>query len=400
MTHTGNTAQAGPEADDGSNVIRIVHTRAEGTLVENSVKGDGVWPIIRQHGFRFSHNVGLYVPQSQDKAAKRWIIDAAAGALRAAGFTVEVDVDDVTRGRSFAEAEADRNNRAEDRAERYGARADTAIARGERMLEQVREERSHIPLGQPHLLGHYSYNRTVRQEERRNDKEDRGFGEVKRGKYWATRADAAEHQQQHRTNPGTTLRRISKLEAGRRGIVRELEKGWTKEVGQGEEAPEGATLIHDYGNGSGSYRVEPSDAWKARREADIADLDEQIEYWRGIIAEAQARGVKIWSRDDFKDGGFVIVHETAVEVVRANAKSVSIPWAHYWIAKGSPVWTIAQCKKLAHQKMHTDTVSYDEVQGKVTLAELEGLDAAQVRRLIVAKIREARGEPAADIQPA
>ncbi|WP_433379228.1 DUF3560 domain-containing protein [Streptosporangium sp. CA-115845] len=373
--------------------IRIVHSRAEGTLIEGSTKGDGVFEIVRGHGFRSFRSLGqLGIQQSRGKAAKRWVIDAAAEALRDAGYTVDVDIDDVTLGPSFADAEADRVARAEDRADRYSSRADTAVARGEGMLKQVAEELSHIPLGQPHLIGHPSYNRSVRAQERRHVKEGRGHEEVRRGKYWEGRAQAAEHYQQHRTNPGTTLRRLAKLEANRRRLTRTLEDGWEKTISPGADLPEGAQVTRTYDDGYRDCRVRPSGDYKARLEADVAQLDDEISYWRDVIAQAQENGVKVWSRADFDKGDYVICHETAVEVVRANSKSVSIPWSHYWVAKGIPVWTAAQCQELAHGRMHTDTLPYDEVQGKVTRAELEGLNAGQARKLIAAKIREARGE--------
>jgi hypothetical protein len=108
MTSTTKQPAAADEPAPGK-TIRIVHTRAEGTLIEGSVKGDGVWEIVRTW-FRYSGRVGIFILGSRDKAANRWTIDAAAKALRAGGFTVEVDIDD-GEGRSFAEAEAERNGR-------------------------------------------------------------------------------------------------------------------------------------------------------------------------------------------------------------------------------------------------------------------------------------------------
>ncbi|MFF4777641.1 DUF3560 domain-containing protein [Microtetraspora fusca] len=376
-----------------SQTIRIVHTREEGTLVEGSRKGDGVWEIVRTRGFRFSRHVGLYIRNSRDKAADRWTIDRAAQALRDAGFTVEVDIDNVTLGRSFAEAEADRNERAEERADRYGERADRNTAAGNARWDRTRERLSHIPLGQPILVGHHSERRHRRLIDWAHTQDGKAIEETKKGKYWAGRAQAAENYQRHREDPGTTRRRIEKLEADRRRIVRVLEDGWERTVHAGEELPEGARVLHTYGDGDRWCKVPSSPGYKASREADLAQIDDELGYWREVLAQAEQRGVKLWSKADFEKGDFVIYFGEAVEVVRANAKSVSIPWAHYWINAG-PIVTVEMCKALAHEKMHTDTVPYDKVEGRISRAEAlaEGLTVGQARELIARRKREARGE--------
>jgi hypothetical protein len=94
-------------------MITITHTHADGTLINGSRKGDGVWEILvqlRRNGqgnWRFSRDVGLYLGQSRDKNAQTWKIDRAAEALRNAGHQVTVTVDEGER-RTFAEAEAER----------------------------------------------------------------------------------------------------------------------------------------------------------------------------------------------------------------------------------------------------------------------------------------------------
>ncbi|MER6979646.1 DUF3560 domain-containing protein, partial [Streptomyces carpinensis] len=84
--------------------ITITHTRAEGTILTGSSKGDGIFEIVREHGFWFSRSVeGLFIKRSRDKAADTWRINRAAEALRAAGHTVTVEINERVR-RSFAEA--------------------------------------------------------------------------------------------------------------------------------------------------------------------------------------------------------------------------------------------------------------------------------------------------------
>ncbi|GAA2657472.1 DUF3560 domain-containing protein [Nonomuraea recticatena] len=385
---TDQTSTAAP-ADSGKPAIRIVHTRADGTLLEGSRKGDGVWELVRPW-FRWSRHVGIYIRNSQDKAADNWKINAAAEALRKAGFTVEIDIDDVTLGRSFAEAEAERNERAEGRADRYGERAARNTRAGDARWDAVRERMSHVPPGQPILVGHHSEGRHRRLLDWAHAQEGAAVQEHKKGRYWAGREQAAARYRDHREDVGTTRRRLDKLAAERRRQADVIENGWTKEFYAGEELPEGAELVRSYDDGTRVARVRPTGERLAVRQADLAHLDDEIGYWQDVLAQAAERGVKIWSRDDFDKGDFVIYFETAVEIVRVNARSLTIPWAHLWITRGQ-VATVAMCASRAHGKMSTDTLPYDKVQGKVTAAELEGLNAQQVRDLIAARRREARG---------
>ena len=75
--------------------LTITHTHAEGTLIGGTTRGDGSAEILKPQRWRWSRNLGAwYVPQSRDRLARRAQINSTAAALRAAGFTVEVDIDD------------------------------------------------------------------------------------------------------------------------------------------------------------------------------------------------------------------------------------------------------------------------------------------------------------------
>ena len=83
--------------------ITITHTHAEGTLIEGSRKGDGVWEVLKGLGanWRYFRSLGqIGLGQSRDKAAKTWAIDRASEALRKAGHEVTVSVDDCSGARS------------------------------------------------------------------------------------------------------------------------------------------------------------------------------------------------------------------------------------------------------------------------------------------------------------
>lgn len=275
--------------------ITITHTRADGTLLEGSSKGDGVLELVRPHGFRFFPSLGcLGIPRSRDKAAQQWRIDGARAALEAAGWTVEVSVDEDQR-RSFTEAEADREQRAEERAERYAGRAARAQDASDAAYAGVRRIADGIPMGQPILLGHHSESRARRDIERMDSGMRRSVGEGERAEHYAERARAADGYAQFRNSPSVTLRRIDKLETDRRRVLRSLER-CTPGSGLAEELT---------------------------RQRD--ELDEQLAHWRGVVARAEAEGFKVFSRCDFTRGDFVLYRGTWYEVLRVNAKSVTIP---------------------------------------------------------------------------
>ncbi|MFI6290080.1 hypothetical protein ACIBEJ_00760 [Nonomuraea sp. NPDC050790] len=73
--------------------LTIVHTRAAGTLIEGTRPGDGVLDIVRRHGFMlFRSESRIGIRRSTGRTAKLAKINGAVEALRAAGFTVTVDI--------------------------------------------------------------------------------------------------------------------------------------------------------------------------------------------------------------------------------------------------------------------------------------------------------------------
>ena len=331
-------------ATPAKGTITITHTRADGTLVEGSTKGDGVYELIRPCGFRYFRSLGMLgIQQSRDKAAKRWKIDAAAQALRQAGWTVEIKIDEDTR-RTFAEAEEERYERAESRTERFGTYADNAAGRSEAARERGRQIADGIPFGQPILVGHHSEARARRDQERIDSALRTYVEEGKRAGYWAAREKAAAAYKQFRTNPGRTLRRIEKLEADARRVEKWLA-----------------------GQSAGGYRRSDTDELH-RRKAEIA---EELAHWREVIAEAERRGFKVWGPDDFQKGDFVNCGGTWYQVQRVNKKTLTIPHIHGGV--GVPVVR----KDPADKTRRGYTIPYDSVKGWASAEDIARLEATE-----------------------
>jgi hypothetical protein len=171
----------------------------------------------------------------------------------------------------------------------------------------------------------------------------RSITEAERSEYHADRAEAAERFQARRESVPTTLRRIEKLEAEARLITRRL-------AGEGTVSGKPA---------AGAYRE--------RLEARAADIAEEVTYWREHVAKREADGVKVWSRDDFTKGDYVFFIASWYEVLRVNAKSVTIP---AMISDGYVV------TKANSRMSWTDTVPYHKVQARKTAAEMAEILAA------------------------
>jgi hypothetical protein len=340
--------------------ITITHTRADGTLLEGSAKGDGVYDILRGLGGNWRYFPSLRrigIGQSRDRAAKTWVINGAAEALRNAGHEVTVTIDD-SEARSFAEAEQERYERAERRADYHEEHAGKAAAASDAAWQAEHGILDMIPMGQPILVGHHSERRHRRDLDRAESLRRRGMAESERSEYHADRAEAAEQYQARRENIPTTLRRIAGLEAE--------ERSWQRAL-KGE--PDSRTLRNRetdaYMPAHGRYRE--------RVETELAAIREQLDYWRGIVA---ASGVKVWGPSDFTKGDFVQLRYGFYEVLRVNAKSLTIPA----LISDGPVVTKANSRM-----SWTDTMPYDKVTGRKSAEEMAEIRAEVERREAEAK---------------
>jgi hypothetical protein len=343
-------------------MITISHSHADGTLLSGSRKGDGVWEILAglrsagQGNWRSSRDVGLYLGQSRDKDAQTWKIDKAAEALREAGFEVTVEVDE-GEARPFAEREAERVARAEERADRHAGYADNAAARSTAAYEQARYIAHNIPFGQPILVGHHSERRARRDQERMHNGMRRSIDEDKKAGYHAGRAEAAATYQQHREDVPRTLRRIEKLEAEERGVRRALD-GRLDYVSDGD-------------SGHKLTLVKPGDGYREQLERRAADLADELAYWRGHVAAREAEGVKVWTRADFAKGDYVLYSGRWYQVERVNPKSLSVPHGN-----NDHLLAVVTRDKVTHAlgpSQWTVKVTYDEVRGRKAAAEMGGV---------------------------
>ncbi|MCX4596776.1 DUF3560 domain-containing protein [Streptomyces sp. NBC_01549] len=306
--------------------------------MSGSVKGDGVYELVQPFRFRASPGIGIYLRGSRDRRADLYRIRLAADALRGAGHLVAVEIDETQR-RAFAEAEQDRADRAANRAEHFGARAECFQTSSDAKWERGREITRGYG-GEPVKVDHYSANRHMRDLERAHGL----FGQSEQAEAdrCAGRAVTAEHYEQHRRNPGVTLRRLEHLQADRRRVER-----------QQAETVEAAE--------AGRLTPEALAEALVRLDADHADLCDQIGYWERVIAQAEAEGVKLWGPGDFEPGDFVRSGSRLLEVLRVNKKTVTVPGG----PEAGPI-----VSKANRQYSWNGKLPYDKVTGRVSAEEM------------------------------
>ncbi|MFD0479867.1 DUF3560 domain-containing protein [Nonomuraea thailandensis] len=242
-----------------------------------------------------------------------------AAALQAAGLPTAIDITE--HARPTEQAEIDLGDRATDRARAYRGFAANAAARAEQHHQQAAAAtRSHYPPGQPILLGSSRQHAHEKAIERHHPHTRQALAEADRHRYGISRARAAEHLQQHRRDPRATLRRLDRLQQRLRRVERELSgqahPQFAEHDGQVVYGDDGAPVLQ-WQPATGDYRD--------RLLLEQAQLSAKIIYWEGVVAQAAAEGVKIWRPADFHAGDFALYLGTWYEVIRVNAKSLTVP---------------------------------------------------------------------------
>ncbi|MDE1673794.1 DUF3560 domain-containing protein [Nocardia gipuzkoensis] len=289
--------------------LTIIHTAETGTVLDGTVRGDGSYEVMKAlwPNWKWGRSIQQwYIVSSRDRQPKDYYIDAAAKALRAAGFDVELSIDRTHR--PAAEAEAARAERQEDRVDALEAKADRRAAKATATHEASRRAADRVPpMGEPIKIGHHSEHRHRRSIEKAQEAASRSVAAHREADLAAQRADAASRTTAHRHNPVTVANRIDKLEAEQRGNQRILDGG--------ERGRPPYVTIH--APASGGYREKVI--------ARMAQRADDIEHWKAVRAQQIADGETLGlTKADVKKGDAVKVRGDWYRVVRANAKTVTV----------------------------------------------------------------------------
>lgn len=321
----------------------ICHTFAGGSIVTGTARGDGAGPVLKPLGWRWSARIptgddefgAWYLRGSRDRLARRPVLEDTAAALRHAGFTVTVEVDNTPR--PMEEAEADRAQRMTDRADALQDTADRRAREAQAKLDRADRMAEHIPLGQPILVGHHSEGRDRRYRARMHRLDEHGVELSRQARQTAARAETAAGHMTHRHTPETVANRIRELAAEARRIDR--------------AAVRRRAAVGPDGDG---------DAWLVELHERAAANAEQLRYWTDVRERQVADGtVTNYRRGDIAVGDLIRRRGIWLPVVRVNPVSVCVP---------SPIgtWTI--------------TVRYEHIDGHARPADPRwtGLAAAAV----------------------
>lgn len=297
--------------------LTITHTPEGGTLLHGTRKGDGAWEALkgagwRTRGWRYFRSMGQFgVHCSRDRAPNLGLIDATAEVLRAAGFTVTVEVE--TGPRAMEEAEADRAGRMEDRAEALTAKAERKAEERDARWAAADRISDGIPMGQPVLVGHHSERRHRKDLERIRTNGFKGLEAHREAQAAAAAAKSAQRHMDYRERPLTVMNRIDRLEAELRSAQRLLD-GHTR-------------TLYTLANGTKVQDTTPPATGRRREqiEINVQHATEQLRYWRELVAERKTAGDwPLVDLADVKKGDDIGFWGGRATVTRVNKVSVSI----------------------------------------------------------------------------
>ncbi len=307
-----------PPAKASRGVITITHNHADGTLVYGTSKGDGVYELIGPRTaarFRYFPSLRMLgIAQSRDHLAKRWQIEQAAKALRAAGFEVTVEIDDTPR--DVTEVKADRAERLDDRYDRLSAKAGRNSAEADRRFAAADHYAERFAGGQPILVGHHS-ERGARVAQKRIDQNMRaGVDALSKAEHAAQAAAVVGTADAYRERPGVIIRRIDKAEAELRQTMHYIN---------------GTRPANDWRGAYGHDRKPAEGSYLEQLTARKVFLEHQLTADKEALAAHVANGYVLHSRETIHKGDTVswsaVISgrpaETAT-VTRTNPKTVTL----------------------------------------------------------------------------
>ncbi|MGL3808156.1 DUF3560 domain-containing protein, partial [Paeniglutamicibacter sp. R2-26] len=300
----------------------ITHTHEAGTLIEGTTKGDGSAEVLKANGWRWGRSIACwFVPMSRDRMPKLYKIEGTATALRAAGFTVETEIDQSLR--ITAEVEASEMERQANRAEALETKAQRKSEAADAAQALADAAGNALPWGgEPIKIGHHSENRHRNAIEKAHRKMGQAIEADAEAEEAKRRAESAAHTTGARYSVQTVANRIKKLEADARATQRNIDgrREWIKDE-----------------NGRDILSPEPigaSGAYRERLETRLAEQNDQLTYWKQVRAEQIAAGKATnYTRETIDKGDYVRYRFGWVEVVRANAKTVSVKTPYTWTDK-------------------------------------------------------------------
>ncbi|WP_447002415.1 DUF3560 domain-containing protein [Saccharothrix isguenensis] len=291
--------------------LTIHHDYHSGTTVQGTDKNSPAHTALKAHrSWVWSGYAQAWLLRSsRHRKPKDGAITEMQQVLEGLGYTVERDIDPAVP--SVEQQERDLADRMTNRAHRLDARSE----KWTRTAEVTRAKADHvfdnIPPGQPMLVDHHGYAADRNRRERAWDNLGKSIEQADFAATLARQADSARHHMGARYSRETVGNRIQDLEARQRDLHRRLDNSPTP---QQPDATDEAALT--------AQHTDTEQAERARTE--LADVTEQLDYWRGVYAELHA-GEAAPGPDTVAVGDWVSIRGLWAPVRRVNTKSVSVP---------------------------------------------------------------------------
>lgn len=301
--------------------ITITHSAAEGTLLDGTTRQDArrggdVRKVLDRFMWKWMPSIGMWGQRSSRGQLPRYHrINGTRDALEGLGYTVEVQID--TTPRDQAEADADKANQLEARADALDAKAERRTTEGAARADRSREFFRDLQ-GQPiQPPGHHSRNADINRREKHAKNWDKGLTLMREGEQTAKRADTARASRDRLDSPHKVYRRIQRLETELRRLDRELagRKQWMRE-------PDGRDVWR-HGAPTGEHR----ERLLAQRE----HVANELAHRRAQHEHHRAQGwFTMFGPDELRKGDQVKVGFSWQTIVRVNQQSITVTTGYSW----------------------------------------------------------------------
>jgi len=355
-----------------------VEHSAEGTLVHGTSGDDrATIQALKDNGFRWSRRLeAWYLPRNLTHDTRDRKV---AGLQSALGKRVVVEVPDGGRRLTAAEKETARRERAVERWDEMSAEAEKLTAQAETHRAAADRISENIPFGQPILVGHHSQARARRDADRIRSNMDKSIEYAAGAEAAQAAADRAERTATGAESVVTISNRIERNEALVRKVDRELAD---HETAQG--------IVDKLGANHPTVAKVGPERLGVRGPERLAQLEqlkaEALDVLGHDRTKLAAAGRVAYGKHNVEPGDLICTRDGYTPVIRANAKTATVPTGYSW----------------------TDTISWSRV-NKVVKAEkftpdqvreiLEAVEPGDKHRAAAFQKTLVRAEAAAEAAP-
>jgi hypothetical protein len=298
--------------------ISIEHS-GDGTLVHGTKQGDTETnAALKAQGFRWSRNLGAwYQPRNISEPVRAQRAKALHSKLGGEGGKSSLTVGDLAKSGTADEQAQARVDSANRSAERNSAKAEALAKVSDERYKRAHDIGSHIPFGQPILVGHHSEGRHRSDLAKIDTNMRKSMAAQAASEEAARRAESATARANMQTDPKAAARRLERNQAELRKVQRTLH-GTGKEM-YGTDKP--ATGEH-------------ADRLRAMEK----DLQAKIEHDQGITGTPEYGKHNVKPGDVIRVRGSVhVVHSTGPKNVKVHTSVGPLPYPYHQITAHGPL---------------------------------------------------------------